>query len=284
MRKLPHLAALAGLSLVAACTCISSEIENTTSEPIFVNEVSQSGGRTYEDFGQLLMPGESVSIPVYGEGDIRARDMRGNTVFYAPMPEDEDSNFNVTSLRPQANAEPPGSPYTGPFGHDSPWSLDTCRDGKEVTIPLFGLLATAKNDSTRALVLNVDEYPGESIHDWKHGVFAAPGQTVQIFENVTEEPYLRAFDQEGRLVYMERLAMTERPTAVIPRQLPLEVPRPVAPYDNDCLGIGWLLDTGDAGTLTVAAVMLGVLAVGGLAALTITIRFFWGFYFGNRSG
>lgn len=283
MRKLPHLAVLASLSLFAACTCISTKIENRTGEPIFVNEVSQSGSRTYEDFGYLVMPGKSLSIPVYGEGYVRARDMRGNTVLYVPVPEGEDANFDVTSLEPVADAEPLGPPSAGRFGFDSPWSLETCRGGDKVTIPLFGLLATVKNESEKPLVLSIDDYPGQAIHDWKYGVFAAPGQTVQIFENVTGEPYLRAFDQEGNLVYMEPMRLTERPTAVIPRQLPVEVPRP-APSDNDCLGIGWFRDTGVAGTLAISAIVVGALATGGLVALFITIRFLWGFYVGRRPG
>lgn len=288
MRKLPHLGLLFTLSLFAACTCVSAKIENTTEQPIFVSEVDHIHGGIYEDFGFLVLPGKSVSIPIYGGQDVRARDMRGNTVFYSPAPADKDSAFEVASLEPVPNARPLGSPYVGSLGANSPWSLETCRNGEKVTIREYGLLATVRNESATPLIAAVDQYPGQPVHDWKEGVLAPPGQVAQIYANVTEEPYVRAFDQQGRLVYVERLMRTEYPVAVIPATLPPDSPvRPASPYDNDCLGINGLLkghvDAATAATLVVAAAVFGAFVIGGLVAMFLVVRFFWNFYVGKRS-
>jgi hypothetical protein len=277
MRKLPHLTLLFVVSLFAACTCISAEIENKTDEPIFVSEVDHLRGRTYEDFGHLVMPGESASIPIYYGGQyIRARDMRGNTVFYSPAPEKE-STFEVTSLQPIPNAMPLGSPNgIGPLGTDSRSSLKTCRDGEDVTIPLYGLLATVKNESAKALLVRVDIHPGVRVSDWKEGVFAPPGQAVQIFANVAEEPYVRAYDQEGQLVYLERFTRTEHPVVVIPAALPPNPPpSPMSPYNSDCVG-------GPETDLALVAIF-GLFVLSALVALFVTLRFFWELYVRKRS-
>ena len=293
MRKLIYLALLAGLSLFAACTCISAKVSNKTNEPIFVSAAyHDDGSGLTEDFGDLVLPGKGTSIPGYGNYAVRARDMRGNTVFYSPVPDNRDSSFDVSSLQPVLSAPPLGSPSSGHLGSNTRWSLVTCRDGAEVKIPLFGLLATVKNESAKGLVVDIDQYPGGTIYDWKYGVFAAPGQMVQVYEMVTEKPYLHAFDQEGQLVYMEPLTRTERPTAVIPRELPLDAPpRPEAPYDGGCRGISGILnghfDGGDAVLLGVLAIALGTFAafgIGALVAVFIIIRFFWDFYMRRRPG
>lgn len=236
MRRLSYLVLLFCLSLFASCTCISAKVENKTDQPIFVNEVGHLDGRIYEGYGELVMPGGNVSVPVYGELDIRARDMQGNTIFYATAASGEDSDFQVTSLEPDTDAPPLAAPYVGALGYDSPWSLLTCLDGEKVTIPEYGLFATVRNRSEKTLVLWVDSYPGETIHNWKEGFLAPPNGSVQLFANVVLEPYLRAFDPEGRLVYVEQLMRTERPLVEIPETLPEHPPvRPDSPYNNDCL-------------------------------------------------
>ncbi|HSP54114.1 MAG TPA: hypothetical protein VLS25_00870, partial [Dehalococcoidia bacterium] len=107
---------------------------------------------------------------------------------------------------------------------------------------------------------------------------------------VTEYPYVRAFDPEGRLVYLEPLERTERPTALIPATLPsnpLVAPEP-PPYNDDCRGINGLLHghirAGVVVPLAIVGTILGVFLAGALVASFITLRFFWDFYARRRPG
>jgi hypothetical protein len=187
-----------------------------TSEPVFVNTISEERYAILEDSGQLVQPGEAFEYANYGEG-VRVRNMHGETVLYFPGNYSEDETHNIVSLEADPSAPPVAQPFSWGLGTSTGWSATVCDDGSTRNIKEFGLLVDVRNQQDRPLVVEIferfsdtDEPPVIS------GAFVRARDEAAVAELVVAEPWLRAFDQTGALVYTAPLVLEETQTITIP--------------------------------------------------------------------
>jgi hypothetical protein len=187
-----------------------------TAEPVFINTINSGRYGASENLGRLVQPGESFDYANYGEG-FRVRNMRGETVLYSAGDLGEDLNYNISSLEADPSAPRVGQPFSWGLAPRNPWSATVCDDGHSRNIKEFGLRVDVRNYQGQPLVLEIFERFSDTDEPpdvW--GVFVPSGGIATASDLIVTEPWLRAFDQTGALVYTARLTLTETQTVSIP--------------------------------------------------------------------
>jgi hypothetical protein len=227
MRWVVRLSILGGLALIARCVCTSVRVTNMTSEPVFINTLNGEKYGFSENSGQLVQPNKTFDYANYGEG-FRVRNMRGETVLYSAGDYAEDKTHNIVSLEADPAAPLVGQPFSWGLGASNAWSATVCDTGSTRNIKEFGLWVDVRNGQDRPLLVEIFERFSD--HDEpreNQGAFAPAGGEATVSELVVAEPWLRAFDQNGTLVYTTPLQLEESQTVTI-RSGPLtvkEIPR-----------------------------------------------------------
>jgi hypothetical protein len=249
------------LLLASGCTLsYSAYVANVTDSPLFANLSYEWKGIRYEQEGALVRPGDAVELRHTGERDLRVRDLTGQTVVLQNVGT-EDTQHAVTELEPLVDAPRLGIPGdSGPEGPSRAQRV-TCVDGDRKELPLFHMTITVINESSRPLVVSFVEDYWEDVETEPRGELVIPSGDAVLSRYIVQSGWVRAFDDDGRVVFTQELERREFPVVKIPAQLPPD-PKPIPVFEgsSDCLIFAGF-----------AAVAIGL----GVAAMVIGAALYW---------